>query len=197
MANVKRTIPGYYFFRQRILISLSTFCVFLITAYKPVPQSTEVPEYRVKAVFLYNFTQFVKWPQQVFRNENTAFRIGVLGHDPFGDILDEVVKGEVIHGHPLEVVRYSRLEEVDCHILYISENNRDRLKHILSKLKDKNVLTVSDIGGFAKAGGMIEFVERDKKIQLRINQVPFKNAQLEISAKLLRLAEVVSIDKSL
>ena len=34
-------------------------------------------------------------------------RHGVLGADPFGSVLDEIVRGEEVQGHPLVVVRYS------------------------------------------------------------------------------------------
>ena len=33
-------------------------------------------EYRVKAVFLFNFAQFVEWPPQAFRGAETPFVIG-------------------------------------------------------------------------------------------------------------------------
>ena len=48
-------------------------------------------EYKIKAVFLYNFAKFVEWPPNVFPDANTPFVIGVLGQDPFGSYLEDTV----------------------------------------------------------------------------------------------------------
>ncbi|HZH99862.1 MAG TPA: YfiR family protein, partial [Flavisolibacter sp.] len=44
-------------------------------------QSTVAKEYQVKAVFLYNFTQFVEWPAAAGQ-ATQPFVIGILGTDP-------------------------------------------------------------------------------------------------------------------
>ncbi len=41
-------------------------------------------EYQVKAVFLFNFGQFVEWPKDAFDTPQAPFVIGILGDDPFG-----------------------------------------------------------------------------------------------------------------
>src|SRR5262245_53334289 len=63
-------------------------------------------EYQVKAVFLFNFAQFVEWPSPAFPEERTPLVIGVLGDDPFGPYLDEVVRGEKINARPLVIQRF-------------------------------------------------------------------------------------------
>src|SRR5256885_282744 len=50
-----------------------------------------IPEYRVKATFLFQFTQFVDWPRNAFSNQQTPLVIGILGEDPFGTFLDDTV----------------------------------------------------------------------------------------------------------
>src|SRR5690349_20901076 len=60
-------------------------------------------EYQIKAVFLFNFAQFVKWPSTAFTHANEPFCIGILGDDPFDAFLDETVRGEKIDGHPLVI----------------------------------------------------------------------------------------------
>ena len=49
-------------------------------------------EYQVKAVFLFNFSQFVDWPRRVVRRRRSPLVVGVLGSDPFGTTLDEIVQ---------------------------------------------------------------------------------------------------------
>ena len=89
-------------------------------------------EYQLKAVFLFNFAQFVDWPQESFPEAQTPLVIGVLGEDPFGTYLDEIVRGETVNDHHLVVQRYRRVDEITtCHILFISRSESKRLEPIL------------------------------------------------------------------
>jgi hypothetical protein len=47
-------------------------------------QTAAAPEYQVKAVFLFNFAQFVHWPPQAFPDAQAPLVIGVVGESPFG-----------------------------------------------------------------------------------------------------------------
>jgi hypothetical protein len=69
-------------------------CLFLVTL--PALQAQPLPSlaYKIKAAFLFNFTQFIDWPAATFPVADSPFVIGVLGEDPFGPYLDETVAGE-------------------------------------------------------------------------------------------------------
>jgi hypothetical protein len=155
---------------------------------------TEAPrEYQLKAVFLFNFAQFVEWPPQAFADAQTPLVIGVLGRDPFGAYLDETVRGERVNNRSLVVQRYGRVEDINtCHILFISRSEGDRLEQILARLRGRNILTVADAEGFAPPGVMIRLVTVENKIRLRINLEVAQAANLRISSKLLRPAEIVT-----
>src|SRR6266700_7057796 len=58
-------------------------------------------ENQIKAVFLFNFAQFVEWPARAFPGKEAPLVIGILGEDPFGNYLDELVSGEKIGERPL------------------------------------------------------------------------------------------------
>jgi hypothetical protein len=149
-------------------------------------------EYEVKAVFLFNFSQFVDWPAASFADPHSPLVIGVLGSDPFGKTLDEIVRGETVNGRPLAVRRYQSLEEIDtCHILFIARSQDPQLDAIVAGLKGRSILTVGDFEGFARRGGMIRFVTVGNKIRLRVNLLAAQEAKLTISSKLLRPAEVL------
>jgi YfiR/HmsC-like len=159
-------------------------------------QTAPVSEYQVKAVFLFNFAQFVDWPPQAFPEAQTPLVIGVLGEDPFGAYLDETVRNEKVNNRPLAVQRYRHVEEIKtCHVLFISRSEVDQLEQILVRLQGRNILTVGDADGFAVRGGMIRFVLAENKIRLRINLEAAKGANLTISSKLLRPAEIVAPGK--
>ncbi len=153
-------------------------------------------EYQVKAVFLFNFSQFVEWPTNAFPEPQTPLVIGVLGEDPFGSYLEEAVRGEVVNQHPLVIKHYRRAEDIkDCHILFISQSETSRLGRIFESLKGRSILTVGDAEGFVQQGGMIRFITDKNKIRLRINPEAAKAASLTISSKLLRPAEIVAPGK--
>lgn len=166
---------------------LKRFCCLVVAFYciQLNAQTSPTREYQVKAVFLYNFTQFVHWPPS-----GGPFVIGVLGNDPFGAYLDETVAGEKVAGKPIVIKRYKETNDVNaCHILFISASQVST--ETLTRLKSRNVLTVGDSGSFIKQGGMIRFYTENNKIRLQINLAAAKEANLEISSKLLRVADIV------
>jgi hypothetical protein len=162
----------------------------LLSGLKLSAQTPTSPEYQVKAVFLFNFAQFVDWPPKAFPEVQTPLVIGVLGEDPFGTYLDETVHGEKVKDRPLVVQRYHRVGEIKtCHVLFMSRSETDRLEQILASVKGRNILTVGDAEDFALRGGMIQLVTEKNKIRMRINLEAVKAAGLTISSKLLRVAE--------
>jgi hypothetical protein len=147
-------------------------------------------EYDVKAVFLFNFATFVDWPPASLPAPGESFVIGVLGQDPFGATLDDVVAGETVRGAPLKVVRGRTLEEIrDCRILFISKSEMPRLRSLLIALRGHPVLTVGDTPQFVEEGGMIGF-STGSRVQLVIDTESVRAARLNISSKLLRVAKV-------
>ena len=160
--------------------------------FAPTVQAQAFKENDLKAAFLYHLTQFVEWPPEVFPTEETPLVIGILGADPFGKTLDDIVQDETVKNRKLAVRRFQSLEEVKgCHILFISQSEAGRLDQIFSGLKARKILTVGDTEGFAQRGGMVRFINEKSKIRLRINIEAAKAAGLTISSKLLRAAELV------
>ena len=61
-------------------------------------QSNEPTEYQVKAAFLFNFTKFVEWPDAAFADGHAPIVLGILGDDPFGTELTQLVSGQSVRG---------------------------------------------------------------------------------------------------
>jgi len=145
-------------------------------------------EYEVKAAFLYNFIQFVDWPEAAFYDGRSSFRVCVLGDDPFGDSLKTVVKEEVA-GRKLTLWRVKAMNDpAGCQLLFVSPSERQRLPQILAAVRGAPVLTVGDTEGFLEKGGIINFVGEGARVRFEINQDMAKQSGLRISSKLLRLA---------
>jgi hypothetical protein len=180
------------FQRLLLLLTLSSFIPVL---------AGEVSEYSVKAAYLFNFAKFVQWPAKAFKNEKSHLVIGVLGDDPFGEELDQVVEGKTINGHSIETRRFDNFDPKlapdlsQCHILFIAYSEKGRLKNILESLKNSRILTVSEIENFPILGGGILFDQVGKRVKLIINLDAAHKAGLVISAKLLQVSKVYKSGK--
>lgn len=171
----------------RALRGLALVLALAGAAFAPA-QSTR--EYDLKAVFLYNFATFIEWPEEAFAGPDDPFVIGVLGVDPFGAALDEVVAGERVKHRRLTVRRLATLTEARaCHILFISSSERERLREVLREVSGRPILTVADSPRFIDAGGMIGFAT-GTRVRLHVNATAARQAGLTISSKLLRVAQV-------
>ncbi len=169
---------------------------FLAAAGRLWAQPPISTEYQIKAVFLFNFAQFVTWPAEVFTAPDQPFRIGILGEDPFGNFMDQTVQGEKVNGHPLVIERYTSADDArDCQILFVSHSGTIPLRDILERLRGVSVLTVGDGEGFIRGGGIIRFFTENNKIHLKVNLEAAKRANLSISSKMLRLAQIVEVQR--
>jgi hypothetical protein len=149
-------------------------------------------DYQLEAVFLFNFTQFVEWPSSAFARDDSPLSICVLGEDPFGNYLDDIVRGENAGHHPLIVERHRNADTIGhCHILFFSQSEAESFRRVLQGIKSNNVLTVGGFQGFANNGGIIRFHIVDNKLRLRVNLNAAHDARLTISSKLLRQAELI------
>ena len=154
------------------------------------------PEYQVKAVFLFNFAQFVEWPKDAFDTAHSPIIIGILGDNPFGSYLDETVRGETVESRPLQVQRYRRVDQIKtCHILFVSRSEAANLKEIFAALKERSILVVGDGDDFVQRGGMIRLATAQSRVRLIINTSATNAAMLTISSQLLRSADLVAPGK--
>jgi hypothetical protein len=149
-------------------------------------------EQQVKAVFLFNFSHFVEWPQQAFAAPTAPFVIGVLGGEQVASQLEVAVRGEHVAQHPLQVRRLQGIADIgDCHILYIDKAEGAQLNDILSAVAGHRTLTVSDLDGASRRGVMIQLATDSNRVHLLINVDSARAAGLTISSNLLRPAQIV------
>ena len=154
--------------------------------------SAAVSESQLKAVFLFNFTHFVEWPAAALPRDSAPFVIGVLGNDPFGHDLDEVVRGEAVNQHALAIERYPTVADIrSCQILFIPAAELRHLDGIVSQLEQRSVLTVTDAEGPLPRGVIIGLFRQDNRIRLRIDLQAARASNLTISSKLSRAADIV------
>jgi len=170
------------------LFGLMAFLWGSLTVYA----GTSMSEYQVKALFLLNFVKYVDWPAEAMPGATTPIIIGILGQDNFDDNLTHAVEGKSINGREIIIKHLSAGEDPSgCAILFISSSENSRLGEILSKTGTLPILTVGESESFLGKGGIINFTLKEGKIHLEINLNVAQKVKLQISSKLLSVADAV------
>jgi hypothetical protein len=159
-------------------------------------QDAELPEYVIKAGFLFNFAKYVDWPAEAFDGPKAPIRIGVAGEDPFKDVLERTLKDKTVNGRGFAIERYKTPADVKrCHILFVARADRETTASYLDAARQPGVLTVGEEKGFAQAGGVVCVLVEDGKPKLEVNLDAARERQVTINAKLLKVAVLVKAEK--
>lgn len=146
----------------------------------------------VQAAYLFNFVRFVEWPSTSFDSDSAPVKICVLGASSFTKVAKASINGRSVGDREVVVVlKDSVLSSRGCHILYVDPSRRGDEGEVLATFGKRSVLTVSETDGFAKRGGVANFVTIEDKIRFVINKKAADAAGLKISSRLLRIAQVV------
>src|SRR5580700_8688644 len=122
-------------------------------------------EYLVKAAFLYNFTQFVTWPDDAFAQGDSPFVVAVVGDDPFSGALENAMSGKSVGNHPIQVEHFASASQLgDCQMLFVPATEDGNLSDILGAEAKKPVLTVGESDAFSPAGGCMRFYLDDDRV---------------------------------
>ncbi len=144
--------------------------------------------YRVKAAFLRNFAHYVTWPDEAFSGSDSPWCIGILGRDPFGEILEKTFEGRSEQGRAFEIFRADTPDELPpCQIIFIAYRDAAQRHSVLDKLKNRPVLTVGDAPEFLREGGVIGFKVVDR-VSMGINLDQARAAALKIQTRMLEVS---------
>jgi hypothetical protein len=154
-------------------------------------QGKATSEYQLKAAFLFNFAKFVDWPSGAFPSGKSPINLCVLGDDPFGDSLDDLIHGKTINNREIDIRRTRKFQELkNCQVVFISDSEANHLAEIFDGLRNSRALVVGESPEFAERGGGIQFYIENGRVRFSVNVDAIQRAQLTISAKLLSLARI-------
>ena len=146
-------------------------------------------EYRVKAAFLYNFLKFVEWPADLASGPLT---ICVAGRNPFGTMLHNLVRDELINGRPIDA-RVILEPEPGCHVIFVPDGAASGA--YLRAGRGTAALTVGESPTFLDQGGIANFYVDRGNVRFEINPAAAERAGIRISSRLLQLARIPSPEK--
>jgi hypothetical protein len=143
--------------RRRIRALLLAGFTTLLLAAPGVHSSSErdpLAEYPVKAAFLYHFVEFVEWPR-TRHPEPAAVTIGVLGRDPFGEVLDNAILNKMMAGRTLTIRRFATVEALEPCVRrpeVIEQPSRRRDDHVDAAPERVLLRAVADAAEHRRAG---------------------------------------------
>ena len=143
-------------------------------------------EYEVKAAFIFNFLKFTE-----FRHPSRA----TGGRIVICPLAEETVRnlflpieGKEIGKRTVEL-RFPPTITAECDVVFVQDTPVVEVSpEALLRSSLSGVLTVGESSSFLERGGLIRFVERDRKVRFTIRHELLGRETLEISSKLLGMA---------
>lgn len=178
----------------KLIAALTLVTVLLSSASAATRSDLDLAkEYQVKALFLYNFANFVEWPSDAFADQSSTLKMCLYGAVPFGEFLD-IVNGVMVRDRTLEVIRTTDYEKIQsgCHILFVGIEHHDKLDAFFKDLNHLFVLSIGNVEDFARKGGVVNILRTSDQQQFEINLTKAIENGLLISSDLLSLARIIN-----
>ena len=100
-----------------------------------------------------------------------------------------MVKGRDYGGRRIVVSRLAPgATALGCHALYVAQGATG-VEAVLAEVRERPVLTISDIDGFTKLGGITQLYFDGGQLRLFIDTAAANRAGLKISSRLLKLSK--------
>jgi len=146
-----------------------------------------LPEFRLKAAFIYNFIAYTEWPNGIGSDINLC----VYGENSFGHEIS-ALDGRNVNDHLIKIQNKNHIEDLlDCQVIFIADSVIENLPSILGSLDTKPILTIADSKNAANEGVALNMGIAKNKIIFEANLKAARRAGLTLSARLLRLATKV------
>ena len=153
------------------------------------PAAEDAKLTRFKAVFVYNFIEYVRWPDAA---ESDVISLGILGDSPVAESLREISEKRKVKGKRLEVKVFPDATTLEpCEVLFVSQDHASELDSLRETLEARNVLLIGETEGLAAGGVAINFVLVKEKLRFEISQAALDRAGLVAGAQLMKLAILV------
>ena len=145
---------------------------------------------KVKAVFIYNFSKLIEWPESYKRGN---FIITILGQaNSLKKELDIMAKARKKDNQNFEIKVVESVNKIGhCHMLIIPEKYSHNIGEVKSKIRNRSTLIISDKDGMAKKGAIINFVIVNNKQNFELNMLNANKHNLKVSSYLASLAIMV------
>ncbi len=150
--------------------------------------SSDQDEYTIKALFVYNFTKYIDWPEENIKNK---FVIGIYGESKIKDKLSDIIKDKKFYNRAIEIKEIKSMDDIsNCQILFISKYAGDKVQAIINRFSQSEILIITEDKLMAQKGSGINIIEKDQRIKFEIYDSALKKSKLKIASQLYELAIV-------
>jgi hypothetical protein len=158
----------------------------LISGLPATAQEVSAPA--LKAAFVYQLPKFTEWPTGAIA-AGSSFSLCTIGDDSMAEAFERIMKGQDYGGHRIAVVRLAAGAPVQgCHVLYVAQGT-PKAEAVLAEVRERPILTISDIEGFSKLGGITQLYFDGGQLRLYIDVAAATRAKLKFSSRLLSLSK--------
>ena len=148
-------------------------------------------EDKLQVIITGKIAKFISW------GDNTSKTLDItVFNNKFGTYFDDLYQDKKIKGKNVVINYIDKIEQIkDTHILYICDSDFNTLNNIFNHTKNKKIVTISDIRGFAQKGGMVQIYQKNQKLKLKINLNIVNQKNIKIKSSLLRIVDIVGDNK--
>jgi len=151
-------------------------------------------EAQVKSAIILNMARYIDWPAESFNSDGAPMSFCYAGQGTLSASLP-LLQGKTVKGHPVVVRRMSSSSDIaGCHVVILDATERRNVATIVDRTRRLPILTVGDISGFSRDGGIVEFFLQTGKVRFDINLSAARHSRLKISSQLLKVARIVRSD---
>lgn len=150
-------------------------------------------ERAIKAAFLYQFSNYIKWPESTFEGSQGPFVIAAYQSNPFGKKLNKIAASKKVGGRRIEIRLLTTTEELSkCHVIFVAEGiTEGALAEVIKAAEGLPVLLVGESSNFVRVGGDVQFFIDANKVRFAFHEGVSDRRGLTISSKLLSLSKPV------
>lgn len=146
-------------------------------------------EEKFKALFIYNFTKYIEWPN----NNNNDFKIAVIGNNDLVNELNTIASQKKVGTSTINILAAKSSSDItNCQIIFISHNNFSELSKLINKAKSNNILIITESPNSCAQGAALNFVSKSGYLKFEISKSNIENDGLKVSLSLLNLGIVVN-----
>ncbi|MBL7888401.1 MAG: YfiR family protein [Bacteroidia bacterium] len=175
---------------KKMILILILPVALLVTRAMIAPDQGEEANAKIKAIYIYNFTKYIEWPQE-YKSGN--FVVGVLGTNTalLGE-LNKMAAAKTVGSQKFDIKNISSpADAAACHIVYILSDKSSQLADVVTKVKGKSALIVTDKEGLAAKGAAINFIIVENKQKIELNKGNIEKYKLKVAAQLVEMAVAV------
>lgn len=164
---------------KRLILSFSVFLLINFTL------SLHAQVSDAQALFIYNFSRLVEWPEEV---KSGDFIIGIYGKSDIEVSLKSFVSNKKVGSQNVVVKTFNDVNEISqCHILFVSSGKSSSMLNINNAV-GKGTLIVGEKQNLVNDGAAISFLIVDNKLKFRLKEENALKYDLKVSKSLKNMA---------